>query len=122
MLPNPFHVVADYDGNGVPDEAWIVFSTVNDGWSVVAFMNEAKVEHILFTSESADPEAFGIENLLPGAYPTACGKGYWAGGAGENALLELERPGFRFFMFESASRIFYWDSAAVEFDEVWESD
>lgn len=122
MLPRPFHAVSDYDGNGIPDEAWIAFSTVHDGWSLVVFMNEEKTEHVLFSSESADPTAFGIEEVPPGEHQTACGKGYWECAPDEPELLELGNSALRFFVFESASRIFYWDSDAEKFLEVWESD
>ena len=67
-------------------------------------------------------QAFGIEKIEPGNYKTACGKGYWECSPNEPELLSLNHAGFRFFKFESASTIWYWDELNHRFNEVAESD
>jgi len=118
----PYRAAGDFDGNGLPDEAWISLSVPETQWRLVILMNDGAEALTLFTSTSGDARRYGIGRVPPGDHRTACGKGYWDCEEGEPALLSIVNPGIRLFRFESASRIFYWDTETGRFSQVWESD
>jgi len=39
-LPIPFHVSADFNGDGITDNAWILSRTRNVGWGLFVFLSE----------------------------------------------------------------------------------
>lgn len=124
-IPEPFHVTADFDGNGLMDSAWILFSRIGPGWGLFAIMNESSHDARiinLFKSESEGAQYFGIQALPPGKYITACGKGYWECSALEPPEITLQNPGFSFFKYESASTMYFWDKSINSFHEIAESD
>ncbi len=121
-LPKPYVVRADFDGNGVEDEAWLVINESGSGWKLIALMNGDKTAITLVAAEDGNPQYFGIEEVPPGEYRTACGKGHWECAADEPSVLNLKNPGFRFFKFESASTLWFWDESSGRLREIAESD
>ncbi len=119
---DPFHFTADFDGNGISDGAWLVIEKETDGWQLLAIMNEWEDIATLNSSQTGRAQWFGITKIEPGTYQTACGKGYWDCASDEPESLVLTRPAIRFFKFESASWIYYWDDENSRFAEVAESD
>ena len=122
QIPRPYFVEGDFDGNGVDDEIWLVINTSSSGWQLIAILNGNESPKILVTAAEGTAQTFGIEKVQPGDYKTACGKGYWECSSNEPESLSLKQPGFRFFKFESASTIWYWDSTYNQFNEIAESD
>jgi len=125
QLPKPFVVTADFNGDGVSDEAWILIRRNAPGWGLFVFLSNRRQQHqIIKLIEVNDdhPQSTGIALVKPGRYKTACGKGYWECKPGEPEVLVLKRPSFKFFKFESASSIFYWDETAATFNRIWISD
>jgi len=125
-LPTPFHVEADFNGDGVPDEAWILLRSAGVGWTVVARVSQkgrpAQVLELVAPDGFASAQYYGITLAKPGRYETACGKGYFECAPGEPKVLNLTRPSIEFFKYESASSIFFWDAKAKRFREVQTSD
>ena len=76
QMPTPFRVSADFDGNGIDDEIWIVIETSGAGWRLIALMNGGHVPMTLVSSAYGTAQTFGIEKVEPGVFKTACGKGY----------------------------------------------
>jgi hypothetical protein len=122
QMPTPYLVRADFDGNGVEDESWIVINSSGSGWRLIALMNGSRVAETLVSAADGSAQTFGIEKIEPGSYKTACGKGYWECSPNEPELLSLNYAAFRFFKFESASTIWYWDELNHRFNEIAESD
>ncbi len=124
QFPTPFHVKADFDGDGAPDDAWIMISSKGAGWALFVFLNRSsnggRVIRLL-SRTSGVPQNFGIAIVKPGIHRTACGKGF-ACGPGDAPEIMLDTPGFSFFKFESASSIFYWDHRQDAFRRVYTSD
>jgi len=125
----PFLVEADFDGNGKNDSAWILIK--NDGsWGFFVVLN--------LNSESSDliqldvtkkgskrylpPQSMGLRLVPRGKYKTACGKGYYDCENGEPEEIEFKLPAIKYFRFESASSIFYWDVKVSSFKRIWMSD
>jgi len=124
-IPNPFHVKADFNGDGEDDDAWIMIRVDNSGWGLFVFMgdNDGQVRIIKLMDEPGRSySSFGIELVQPGAYETACGKGYWDCAPGESAVIVLKRPGINFFKYESANSFYFWDDEEEEFKSVSISD
>jgi hypothetical protein len=125
-VPVPFHVSADFDGNGTADDAWIVLADRGGGWALVVFMRsatgQARLVTLITDSGKTPAQRMGITPVAPGRYETACGKGYWDCKPNEPKTLNLRLPSFEFFLYESASSIFWWDDNANKFRGMWMSD
>ncbi len=125
QLPVPFVVKADFNGDAVMDEAWLLPANSGSGWGLFAFLGSPKGVHRvvrLDRDRRTEVQGFGIGLVEPGQYKTACGKGYWDCKPGEPAVLDLTLPAFEFFRFESASSIFWWNRQAGRFKRTWISD
>ena len=64
----------------------------------------------------------GVDRIVPGNYPTACGKGYWECKAGEPAELKLKNDAILFFADGSAASAFVWRPRTKTFTRIWLSD
>lgn len=94
-IPEPFHVRADFDGNGLEDDAWILIRNDGGDWGlfVLMSMNDGQIEIIqLVDALDGTYNNTGIELVNPDVYKTACGKGYWECATGEPEEVELKRP------------------------------
>ena len=115
-VPTPFHVEADFNGDGVRDDAWILLRSTGVGWRVVARVSQkgaaARTCDLVEPDGDASAQYHGIALVKPGRYETACGKGYFECETGEPEVLDLKRPAIEFFKYESASSIFFWESKA----------
>jgi hypothetical protein len=125
-VPVPFHTSADFDGNGSTDDAWIVLAERGNGWALVAFMRAAtgqmRVVTLLTDSGKTSAQSMGMTLVGPGRYETTCGKGYRDCEPNEPNALNLRLPSFTFFLYESASSIFWWDADAKQFRRTVISD
>ncbi len=123
-LPEPFVARADFNSDGLADEAWLL-PRLSGGFGLFAFMGAAdaapRVARLAGASDLS-VQGWGIEVVTPGRYRTACGKGYWACEPGEPEVLVLTAPAVSFTKFESASSIFWWNAKAGRFTRTWISD
>jgi hypothetical protein len=116
---------ADFDGDGKEDEARLLINDKENkmGLFVTLSSQERKTPVLLDTiADKRTIEVMGIEVAKPGAYKTACGKGYWACKKGEPSELGLTNSAIDFFRFESANSYFVWDSKTKKFIRIWTSD
>ncbi len=67
-------------------------------------------------------QRFGLALAKPGRYITACGKGYFDCKPGEPQSVDLKGVGFRFFVYESAATLYFWESGMSSFKGVQISD
>ena len=124
-VPIPFVVRADFNGDAVIDEAWLLPANSGPGWGLFAVLGSSNGTRRFIRLEQdskTDVQRFGLSLVDPGQYKTACGKGYWACKRDEPEVLELKSPGFELFMFESASLMFWWDRRSGSFRRTWTSD
>ena len=126
-VPVPFHVHADFDGDRVADDTWILIRTRGKGWGLFVFLNRRHGRARLIQLEdhpgTDDSQDFGIALARPGDYKTACGKGYIGTcEPGVPKVLRLKRPGIDAFYWEKANSIYYWDARTRRFKEVLISD
>lgn len=126
-VPIPFHVHADFDGDRVADDAWILFRTREKGWGLFVFLNRrrgrAKFIQLENHPGADNPQDFGIALAPPGNHKTACGKGYIGTcEPGVPKVLRLKRPGIDAIYDGKANSIYYWDTRTRRFKNVLISD
>lgn len=125
-VPVPFRADADFNGDGLADQAWILLRDSGKGWGLFVFLGQHDGEPVVHKLEvdSGDSPAqrFGLDAVEPGQYDTACGKGYWDCEPDEPEKLTLVLPGLDFFAFESANSFFWWNVKSNTFERTWMSD
>jgi len=125
-VPTPFRAEADFNGDGLPDEAWILLRATGKGWGLFMFLGTRDGSHKIITLEEDEARTaaqhMGVSVVEPGEYETACGKGYWDCDPDEPEKLSLVLPALDFFAFESANSFFWWDAKSEKFIRTWMSD
>jgi hypothetical protein len=112
---------ADFDGDGKEDEACLMINDKENKLGLFVFLSRhGKTSPLLLDAMSDKKwvEVMGVAVAKPGAYKTACGKGYWACEKDEPPVLKLERPAIDFFKAESANSFFVWDGMKKEFNKI----
>jgi hypothetical protein len=124
-IPTPFHVRADFNGDTITDDAWILLASQGRGWGVFVFLGSsqgpARVIELDVDDGKNAAQSFGLAVAKSGQHQTACGKGFGCE-PGEPKILNLQLPGISFYQFESSSSIFWWNRSASKFERVWISD
>ena len=123
-------VVADFNGDGIDDEAYLVKSTKFSGEGLLVRVSDKQKGYMWLTLATIDwgkkyPNvnlSMGIDIVKSGEYNTACGKGYYECEKGEPKVLKLKRPAINYFKFESANSFFFWDDKTAKFKSIGISD
>jgi len=109
-LKEPYHIKADFDGDGLTDDAWILLKRDGSGWGLYAFIKRKKAPIEVFPladspieQDVSDPQAYSISIAKPGRYQTADGP------------VDLVRPGIDFFRYGGVEWVYYWSSPAGSF-------
>jgi hypothetical protein len=121
----PFTIQADFNGDGLSDEAWLLPSTSPTGWGMFAFLSlpNGQRQAILLDSSVKEPvQRMGITTVAPGKHQTMCGSGYTRCSPGDTGVLTLKLPAISLFVFESANSVFWWDAQAGRFQRTFISD
>jgi hypothetical protein len=122
--------VADFNGDGINDEAYLLKSTKFSGEGLLVYLSDKQKGFRWVVLDTIDwgkeyPKvslSMGVNVAKPGLYKTACGKGYFECAKGEPEVLKLKRPAIDYFKFESANSFFYWGDKANSFKRIWISD
>jgi hypothetical protein len=125
-VPTPYLAEADFNGDGLPDEAWILLRETGKGWGLFVFLGARDGSRRVITLEEDEgrtpAQRMGVSVVESGEYETACGKGYWDCEPDEPEKLNLLLPALDFFAFESANSFFWWDAKSEKFIRTWISD
>lgn len=122
--------IADFNGDGINDEAFLLKSTKFSGEGLFVRLSDkqkgfhwVKLDVIEWGKEYPKVDlSMGVEIAKPGEYKTACGKGYFECKEGEPEVLKLRLPAIDYFRFESANSFFVWNAKTASFKRVWMSD
>lgn len=129
----PNHLKADFNGDGIEDEAYILPKKgLNAGYGVFVSINKSKTalqrghkfQMFKLTSDDMSPQSFAIELAEPSheIWQSACGKGYWKCATGEPSAFKINHPSIMFCYIESACTIYMWDTNKLTFKEIRFSD
>ena len=130
----PNHLKADFNGDGIEDEAYILpKKSSNAGYGVFVSINKSKIAlqrgrkfQMFKLTDSVDmsPQSFAIELAEPSneIWKSACGKGYWECAIGEPSAFKINHPSIMFCYIESACTMYMWDSEKLTFKEIRFSD
>jgi hypothetical protein len=116
----PFHIRGDFNGDGIADEAWILFRTRGAGWAVFAFLAAADgASHPIMLAEQrhAPAQQFVLETIRPSkiVFRTACGKGYFECATGEPLTLQFHLPSISFCQREGSCSVYVWQPEGQRF-------
>ncbi len=122
--------VADFNGDGIVDEAYLLKSTKFSGEGLFVRLSDKRIGFKWVELDIIDwgkeyPKvdlSMGIDIAKHGKYKTACGKGYFECNEGEPEVLNLKQPAINYFRFESANSFFVWDNKTRRFNRIWMSD
>jgi hypothetical protein len=122
--------IADFNGDGINDEASLLKSTKFSGEGLfVRLSNKAsgfrwiELDVIDWGKQYPNVDlSMGVDIAKPGEYKTACGKGYFECNDDEPKVLKLRWPAIDYFRFESANSFFLWDEKTAKFKRIWMSD
>lgn len=117
-------VRADFNGDGKLDVAQILVNPSTNKFGLFVKLGTAGQWQLLRDFDLTFIGRYGIDDVKPGNYETACGKGYgdWACAHGEPDWLQLSHPGIDLFYTESSDSIYFWDQPSKKFREVVMSD
>ncbi|MFC1859129.1 hypothetical protein ACFL9U_14060 [Thermodesulfobacteriota bacterium] len=121
----PAKVIADFDGDGFIDQAYILINDKQKKWGLFVFWRlksgQGKIQEI--DEHEFDSQIhMGISLLSPGSHKTACGLGYYECEAGEPTEIKLSNPGIGYFVIGSAYSVYFWDDKGQKLKQVWLSD
>lgn len=124
-VPMPYKISGDFNWDKLKDEVWLLISSRGKDTGIFVFLGQKdksfrSVQLDYFENEK--PFGFYLSNADKGKYDTACGKGYWKCGENEPAVLDLKGPGIFFDVYETASKLFYWNPERKTFESVAISD
>ena len=123
---------ADFNGDGVPDEAFLFKSTKFSGQGLLVRLSDNKGGFRWVTLDVIDwgpnyPNVdlgMGLEVLAPGTHQYLCievGKDC-VGKTEPRSKIMIKNPSILYYRFESAASLFYWDGDKKRFIRVWLSD
>jgi hypothetical protein len=122
-------VVADFNGDGKLDYAYLFKSTEYSGEGLLVQLSSPQgyVWKVITQTDWGDKYpsvdlVMGIDLAKPGKYETACSEGALACEAKEQKSITLKRAGIWHFKFESGGAVWYWDLKMKKFLQVWISD
>jgi hypothetical protein len=123
---------ADFNGDRVPDEAYLFKSTKFSGQGLLVWLSDDKGGFRWVTLDVIDwgPNysnvdlAMGLDLLTPGTYQYLCIEVAkdCIGKTEPRSKMMVKNPSVLYYRFESAASLFYWDSDKKRFVRVWLSD
>jgi hypothetical protein len=122
--------VADFNGDGVKDEAFLLKSTKYSGQALFVRLSDGNGGYRWVQLDSIDwgPKypnvdlAMAIEVLEPGIHEYYCFDGEKDCDLGKKKKLRLTKPGLSYYKFESSGSFFLWDDKSKKFRRAWNSE
>lgn len=113
----------DFDGDGKEDVAMMLINDDRNRLGVFIWLATKKAPLQVGTFDQEDGKhEMGIGVVPPGAYDTACGKGYWECKSGEPAKLTVKKNALDVFTCERNSAYVWWNEKKKKFETVAMSD
>lgn len=124
LFPKPYHARSDFNGDGIPDDVWILISQDNKGSGVFVFLSEKRgrfrtIE--VFSDDRSPAQSYALAIVPPGEQRTFCGRTGQCE-AGELASVRLESAGFELITLGTAAGLYYWSKETQTFSSVTTAD
>jgi len=118
--PIPCHVRADFDGNGVEDDAWILIGTKPTDGKVVVFMRgklgKPTVVDLEQNGSSDEPVwKMGLFPIKRGKHTIVCATNYPPCTPGRKVDFIFKNPGLRTETLEINAAVYIWDQKKGSF-------
>ncbi len=123
---------ADFNGDGVQDEAFLFKSTKFSGQGLLVWLSDGKGGFRWVTLDVIDwgPKypnvdlGMGLKVLAPGTHQYLCIEvgNDCVGKTEPRSKITIKTPSILYYRFESAASLFYWDNNTKRFIRVWLSD
>ena len=115
----PYLACADFNGDGISDDAYIAHSQKGTKWALFVNLNlksgKPRIIKVEEDSSNTTPQNMGVSVVSPSRYKTACEKG-------EPSELKLNLHAINLYMFEGSSLFFWWEKHTGKFVQTWISD
>lgn len=117
-VEKPYYAEGDFDGDGKTDEAWILFSKSDENWGLFVFLGNKKVIKLDSGDAKTKAQMMGIETISPSQFREDCKV------RNDNicSTNRIKNTSIDYFMYESASSIFYWNPSVNKFERAWRGD
>ncbi len=127
QVPVPFHIHADFNGDGLDDDAWILLRSKGVGWGFFVFLSQESgkpaIIELAEDKNDVDYDRFGIALVKPGKYETCLGKDYdLEYPPDEPRELVLTKPAIDFYYYGSSESFFWWNNKTHSFRSTCISD
>lgn len=117
-----YTTAGDFNGDGVPDEAWILIKKDNSEWGLFVFLHAEIgppkiIELDRIKTTDMIPQGMDVWMTPPGFYLSSCARGIGSGcEPGERRSIDLKYPAVAFFRFESHGVYFFWNEETNGFE------
>jgi len=122
--------VADFNGDGVEDEAVLLKTTKYSGQALFVRLSDGNKGHQWVQLDSIDwgPKypnvnlSMAIEVLKPGIHEYYCFDGEKDCNLGKKKKIRLTKPALSYYKFASSGSFFFWDDKTKRFRRAWDSE
>ena len=119
-FPIPFHASADFNGDGLVDDVWILIGDGRDAFGLFVLLgrrNDSPRVIELFAYSECCAQRYALALVSPGRHLTVCGRRRECFGSTPNAVT-LKNPGFEFITLGMAGGLYYWSPKINAFRSV----
>jgi len=117
-FPTPFHVSADFNGDGLIDDAWILIREKGVGFGLFVFLGRkdgrSRVIEV-FSHLECCAQFYALALASPGRLSAVCGDEC---SPDKRKSVLLKNPGFEFITLGTASGLYYWSPSANHFRSI----
>lgn len=115
-FPTPFHVSADFNGDGLTDDAWILIRETGIGFGLFVFFGakdgRSRVLEV-FSHRECCAQFYALALAPPGRHSAVCGDE-----CSPDTSVLLKNPSFEFITLGTASGRYYWSPSANQFRSI----
>jgi hypothetical protein len=124
LFPRPYHARADFNGDGILDDVWILIARDGKGSGVFVFLSEMQGRFRtikIFSDDRSPAQGYAVASVPPGKHVTFCGRDSGCE-EGEPASVTLKNAGFELITLGTAAGLYYWNRKTRSFSSVTTAD
>jgi len=124
LFPKPYHTRADFNGDGILDDAWILISRDGTGSGAFVFLSRKQGGFstiTIFSDDRSPAQGYAVAAVPPGKHSTFCGR-VGECEKGEPKSVTLLYAGFELHTLGTAAGLYYWNRKTRSFSSVTTAD